>query len=222
MRPTRRAYLASAGGALAGVAGCLGGGGGGPSGPDAEETQGANGCTLQREEPVDELPTPALGDPDAGVTVKVWEDFACPHCATFALEVLPKIRSEYVDAGTVRYEHHDFPIPVDEKWSWAAASAARGVQDASDTETFFEYTRALFRNQDSYSMSLVTRLANEVGAPGCDIQGDAVYYTYEPVLQADKERGQEAGVSGTPGVFVNGESVDPTYDAVRSAIESEL
>ena len=221
MRPTRRAYLASAGTALASVAGCLGGGSG-PSGPDSEQTQGANGCTLKNEDQVEDLPTPALGNADSGVTVKVWEDYSCPHCATFALEVFPKLRSQYIDPGKIRYEHHDFPIPVDQKWSWAAASAARGVQDTTDVATFFEYTHKLFQNQNSYSMSLVTKLANEVGAPGCDVQSDAVYYTYKPVLQADKQAGKDAGVSGTPGVFVNGKSVEPSYGAVSSAIESNL
>ncbi len=221
MRPTRRAILAGAGTALGGVAGCLGGGSG-PSGPDSQTTQGASGCTLKQEEQVNDLPTPAIGDADAGVTVKVWEDFSCPHCATFALEVLPKLRSEYVEPGKIRYEHHDFPIPVDQKWSWAAASAARGVQDTTDVATFFDYAHKLFENQNSYSMSLVTELANQVGAPGCDVQSDAVYYTYEPVLQSDKQAGKDAGVSGTPGVFVNGESVKPSYQAVSSAIDAKL
>ena len=220
MRSTRRAFLAGTGTVLGGIAGCLGGGSE-PSSPDTQTTQGARGCTLKNEAKVQRLPTPALGGGD--VTVKVWEDFACPHCARFALEVFPKLRSEYIDSGRIRYEHHDFPIPVDQKWSWAAANAARGVQDTTDdVETFYEYTHELFRNQGSYSMSLITKLANDVGAPGCDVQSDAVYNTYQPVLKADRQAGKEAGVSGTPGVFVNGSSVEPSYEAVRSAVESAL
>lgn len=222
MRTTRRAFLAGAGTALGGVAGCLGGASGsGPSAPDVQNPQGVNGCTLREEEPVEQLPTPAIGDPDAGVTVKAWEDYACPHCATYVLEVLPKLRSEYVEPGKIRYEHHDFPIPMSD-WSWWAASAARGVQDRKDVQTFYDYSHDLFANQDSYSKELVTELANQVGAPGCEIQSDAVYTTYEPVLQADRRAGEQAGVSGTPAVFVNGESVEPSYEAVSSAIDSAL
>ena len=222
MRQTRRAYLAASGTVLGGVAGCLGGGSGGPSEPDSQTTAGANGCTLQQTEKVEELPTPTLGDDNAGVVMKVWEDFSCPHCATFTLEVLPKLRSEYVESGEVRYEHYDFPIPIDEKWSWAAASAARGVQDATDENTFFEYAHKLFENQGSYSMSLVTQLANDVGAPGCEIQADAVYLTYEPVLQATRQAGVDMGLEGTPAVYVNGESVKPSYEAVSAAVDAHL
>ena len=220
MRTTRRALLAGAGTALGVTAGCLSSGSGGSS-PDSQTVQGVNGCTLNEEQPVKQLPTPAIGNPDAGVTVKAWEDYACPHCATFVLEVLPKIRSEYVEPGKIRYEHHDFPIPMTD-WSWWAASAARGVQDATDVQTFYDYSHELFANQDSYSQSLITELANQVGAPGCDIQSDAVYTTYEPVLQTDRQAGKQAGVSGTPAVFVNGTSVEHTYEAISSAIDSAL
>ncbi|MFB6256669.1 MAG: thioredoxin domain-containing protein [Haloplanus sp.] len=125
MERTRRAYLAAAAGlGLGATAGCLGGSSG-----------GANGCTIEDEPTVGELPAPTLGSSDAGVTVMAFEDFACPHCATYSLEVFPQLRSEYVEPGVVRHEFHDFPIPVDETWSWQAASAARGVQDETDDAT---------------------------------------------------------------------------------------
>ncbi|MFB6069313.1 MAG: DsbA family protein [Halobacterium sp.] len=208
MVTTRRAYLAGVAGAV-GLAGCLGGG-----------SSGANGCEIDDEPVVESLPSPVLGDPDADVTVMVFEDFACPHCATFSLEVLPRLRESYTDPGTIRYEHHDLPIPVDEKWSWKAASAARGVQDEVDDDAFFEFAHALFENQGDYSMSLVTDLANEAGAPGCAIQADAVNETYRPVVEADRQYAVELGADGTPAAYVNGESVDPTYGAIADAIDA--
>jgi len=213
MDRTRRAYLGTvAGVGLGAAAGCLGG-----------SSDGANGCTIEDEPTVSELPTPTLGasDGDADVTVAAFEDFSCPHCATYSLEVFPEIRSEYAESGVIRYEHHDFPIPVDERWSWQAASAARGVQDEADDEAFFEYAHALFENQDDYSAGLITDLADDVGAPGCAIQADAVNETYRPVVEADRQRAVDRGAQGTPAVFVEGRSVSPTYDAIASAIEAE-
>lgn len=209
MERTRRAYLAAAGVGLGATAGCLGGG-----------SSGANGCTIEDEPTVSELPAPTLGASDAGVTVMAFEDYACPHCATYSLEVLPRLRSEYVDPGVVSYEFHDFPIPVDEQWSWQAASAARGVQDEMDDAAFFEYAHTLFENQGSFSAGLVTDLANDVGAPGCAIQADAVNETYRPVVEADRQRAVDLGAQGTPAVYVDGRPVSPTYDAIASAIEN--
>lgn len=211
MANTRRALLAATVGVAGLGGGCLGGGSDGST----------DDCDVADEPAVTDLPTPTLGADDADVTVAAFEDFACPHCATYSLEEFPEVRSELIDGGTVRYEHHDFPIPVDERWSWQAASAARGVQDETDDETFFEYARALFENQGDFSPALLTDLADDAGAPGCAIQADALDETYRPVLEGDREAGIDRGVQGTPTVFVAGRSVDPTYDAIAAAVEAE-
>lgn len=216
MDTTRRSLLATVGGGTTiGLAGCLGAIGGG----------GAANCDTQEEDPVSSMPAPAMGDGD--VTVRVWSDYACPHCATFSAEALPQIEENYVSSGDVTYEHHDFPIPVSEKWSWAAASAARGVQDSMDDETFFEMSALLFENQNKYTMKLVGDLAEQVGADRCAIVGDAEYGTYRPVLERDRQRGSSAGVAGTPAIFVNDQQVDFSgassfYPPIEEAIENAL
>lgn len=207
MRTTRRAYLVGLAGfgGTAALAGCLGGNGG------ASASGGGK---------VKKLPQPTLGEKGAPVTVTVFEDYLCPHCATFSLQTFPQIRSEYVDAGKVRYEFYDFPFMGD--WSWAAASAARAVQDATDDETFFAYQKKLYENQQRYSYDLVASLAEEVDAGDAEARSAAKNLTYEPVLQKNRKHGENLGVQGTPGVFVDGNSVEPSWEAIRSAIESAL
>jgi protein-disulfide isomerase len=212
MQTTRRALLAGAGVAAAATAGCLGsvtgtGGGGGDT-----------DCDLSERAKVQSLPAPSLGPDDAAATVVAFEDFSCPHCRTYHLEEFPSIESELVGDG-VRYEHHDLPIPVSERWSWAAASAARAVQDTTDDATFFDYAASLFENQDSYSMSLVQSLADDIGADGCDVRAAATNERYRPVLETDRRLGVEMGVQGTPTLFVNGQQVTATFEDVRTAVE---
>jgi protein-disulfide isomerase len=214
MWTTRRALLGSAGAAVAATAGCLGSVTGGDSGGGNQDTD----CDLSARSTVESMPTPSLGPDDAAVTIAAFEDFSCPHCRTYHLEEYPDVESSLV-GGDVRYAHHDFPIPVSERWSWAAASAARAVQDSTDDETFFDYAKRLFENQSSYSMSLVESLATEVGADGCDVRAAATNGRYRPVLEADRQRGLDSGVQGTPAVFVNGTAVDATFAAIESAVE---
>jgi protein-disulfide isomerase len=211
METTRRALLAAAGGSLFATTGCLS--------SVTSGSGGGDGCDLSARETVQSLPVPSIGPDDAAVTVMAFEDFACPHCRTYHLEEFPPIESELVGDG-VRYEHYDFPIPVSQRWSWGAASAARAVQDATDDATFFDYSKALFENQNSFSMSLVQSLAEEVGADGCDVRAAAENERYRPVLEATRQNGVELGVQGTPTVFVNGRSVTATFDDVRMAVES--
>lgn len=214
MRQTRRGYLAAVAGATT-LSGCLGGVTGGSG--------GVEDCEAAKTETVQSLPAPVIGDPESDVTVMAFEDFACPHCATYSLNVFPELRSSYIESGEIRYEFHDLPIPVSQKWSWAAASAAHSVQDQTDATTFFDFSKLLFENQDSYSMELMAELGDEVGASGCAVRAAAQRDTYRPVVEADREMGRGMGASGTPAVFVNGQPVDsPSLSAIERAIEGAM
>lgn len=215
MRTTRRAVLAGAGAGLAGLAGCSGN-------ATPGDVSAAGDCTIESEPTVSELPSPVAGDPEADVTVMVFEDFACPHCRTYHLDVYPTIAEEYVQSGQIRYEHHDLPIPVDERWSWWVASAGRGVQDTVGDDAFFEFAARAFERQNDFSMGTLAEIAEAVGADPCAIQTDAANESYRPVLEADRSAGQDLGVEGTPSAFVNGQSVSATVEGLRAAIERAL
>jgi protein-disulfide isomerase len=206
MTTTRRRFLAGAGAAgvaaLAGCSGMLGSSGG----------SGANR--------VESMPQPTAGPEDAPVTIQVWEDFACPHCQTFSLRVLPDVMSQFVDAGDARYVHHDFPIPVDQRWSWDVAFAARHVQREAGPGAFFEFTHAAYENQGAFSMDLLASLAAEHGVEG--VRAAVNDERYRPVVEADRQRGSDAGLRGTPFVLVNGEAVNPSFDAIRRAVQASL
>ena len=218
MSPTRRSYLTAVGGAaaLGSTAGCLGG----------SASALPDGCDVGDLDSVSSLPRPALGPEDAAVTVDVFEDFACPHCQTFTEDVYPEIRSTYVDPGDVQYRFFDFPIPVDDTWSWAAASAARAVQDRADAETFFAFTEGVYANQGRLSeegYQVVHDLADELGVDGCTVAAAAEQESYRPVVEADREEGVSREVPGTPAVYVDGDLLDGYgLNTVDSAIQSRL
>lgn len=227
----RRAFLTStAAVGVAGVAGCLGGDGGGGTGQDGDSggTPGEDGggAAADGGGTVADLPTPVAGDPDAPVTVAVFEDFACPHCRSFATDVHPKLVADYVDPGVVRYEHHDFPIPVHDRWSWQAPSAARAVQDGVGDDAFFDAVDRLFADgwrdgRADYSVEFVETVAADVGADPETVATAAIEERYRPVLEADRAAGVERGVRGTPTVFVDGAATDGyDYATISAAIEA--
>jgi len=139
MERTRRSLLAAGTMSIGvvGAAGCLGGGSDGNDGDDGgndgSDSSGVDldlgqyDCDLTEPENPDLDYRPVIVDPEADVVVQAFEDFTCGHCATYKLEHFPTIREEYIDPGEVRYEHWDFPIPVNETWAVPVASAARGV-----------------------------------------------------------------------------------------------
>jgi protein-disulfide isomerase len=197
----RRALLGMGGLAASTLAGCLGG---------ASSGSGDGGG--------DTLPTPVQGDPDASTTVTVFEDFACPHCRTYNLDVLPTIASQYIEPGKIRYEHYDFPV-VNET-SWRAASAARAVQKRADANAFFTYAKALYRNQQSLGPDTYASLANDMNLKGGAVRQAAENQTYRPTVEANMATGKDRGVRATPTIFVGDKTVEATVEAISSAIES--
>ncbi|EMA63762.1 DsbA family protein [Halorubrum lipolyticum] len=225
MERTRRSLLAA--GATVGVvgaAGCLGGGGGGESGGGGNTLDtGEYDCDLSEPSDPNLDFRPVIGDSEADVVVRAFEDFTCGHCATYKLDHFPTIREEYIDPGEIRYEHWDFPIPVNETWAAPVASAARGVGDREGAEAFFEFASAAYESQGSYSGEAIGAAAEAAGADPCAAIADAQFTAYEEASMSDRSEGESMGVSGTPTIFVNGEAVD-TYEAetIAAAIDEAL
>src|SRR5215471_9098125 len=65
---------------------------------------------------IDELMVPgplgdeAQGKPDAPTTLIEYASMTCPHCANFAINVYPVLKSRYIDTGQVRYILREFPL----------------------------------------------------------------------------------------------------------------
>lgn len=208
---TRRRLLAAGGIGLTGV------GGGyvlfdrvsGPSTPTCDSS------------PPAKLDPPALGSSNAPVTVAEYVDYSCPHCREYALNTFPQIRSKFVASGTVRYVHHDFPIPVDD-WSRPAANAAREVQRLGNDQAMFAYTVALFRRQDNFSYGLFKDLAAELNAniDGEKVRQAAKTGAYCKLLNAEAKQASDRGVSGTPTVYVNEKKLEaPSANSLIDAIQ---
>ena len=225
MERTRRSLLAA--GATIGVvgaAGCLGGGGTSLDLSGVELDTGEYDCELAESADPDLEYRPTLGDPQSDVVVQVFEDFTCGHCASYTANHFPTIREEYIEPGEIRYEHWDWPIPVNETWAVPVASAARGVGVRDGDEAFFEFASAAYESQGSYSGEAIGAAAEAAGADPCAAMSDARFATYGEASADDRSEGESMGVSGTPTIFVNGNPVEEGYGAqsIAAAIESEL
>lgn len=204
----RRAVLGAlaAGGTVA-LAGCGGGAGGGET-----------------------LPPPVAGDPEAGVTLAVYEDFACPHCARYNEEGFPGFESAYIEPGEIRYEHHDLPIPVANPGSWEAANAARAVQDRAGDEAFYAFAARVFANYTQIpdaGPSLYESVADDLGLDGVAVRSAAIDRDYQATVEADRQAGDDTGVSSTPTFVLDGEIVaagwsESVYSTVTDAIDRAL
>ena len=212
----RRQVLAAVGTGTAGlVAGCAG-----------ASDDGGDGATPRAER----LSPPVMGDPDAAVTLAVFEDYACPHCADYNTEGFPELEERYVAPGEIRYEHRDLPIPVAEPGSFQAANAARAVQDRHGDGAFWAYAEALFERSGDIpgeAPALFATIADEQGHDGDAIREAAVERVYERTVQSDREEAVEIGVEATPAFVLNGEVVasgfgSETVEDISAALADAL
>ena len=168
---------------------------------------------------------PLLGDASASVTIAVFEDFRCPGCQNFELNVMPDIRREYVDDGRVRVAYFDLPVVAPVTASEHVARVGECVFRQSN-DAFWEMKTPLYRAQQQLGDARrVVELALTY-APGIDAGALDACLADPSSLQAVRDDATLAvrlEVRATPTVIVNGRKVDsPSAAAVRAALDAAL
>ncbi|AXY23016.1 DSBA-like thioredoxin domain protein [Komagataeibacter saccharivorans] len=86
----------------------------------------------------------AAGNPSARVRVEEWFSLTCTHCARFAAEIFPEVRSKLIDTGKVYYIFRDFPLDQ-------VALTASMVARALPPERYEAFVLALLSSQDRWA-----------------------------------------------------------------------
>ena len=87
----------------------------------------------------------SIGKDDAPVEIKIYSSLTCPHCANFHINILPKIKAKYVDAGKVKLIFIDFPL--DE-----LAFNASKLLHCVDTKNQISYLNIIYETQSEWTL----------------------------------------------------------------------
>lgn len=90
-----------------------------------------------------------LGSRDAPVAIYEFSSLSCTHCADFHLDLLPRLKKDFVDGGKVKVVFVDFPI---DRKSMQAAMLARCMPE----DKYFDFLTLLFKKQLTWGMSFKT------------------------------------------------------------------
>jgi protein-disulfide isomerase len=154
------------------------------------------------------LPDMALGPADAKVTIVEFASMTCPHCAAFNEQVFPKIKSEFIDTGKVRYIFREFPLDI----KAAAGSMLSRCIANGDATKYFAVTDLLFRSQNDWVMKNTTESLNRIGKQaGLSQQQVEACLKDQSLLDkiaADQKYATDVlKVDSTPTFFINGEKI---------------
>lgn len=172
---------------------------------------------------IDPTGRPTVGSDDAPVTMTIFEDFMCPGCQQFTLEMLPEIHRAYVTSGDVRIVHVNFPV-VNATSTSAARTATCAHQQSNDI--FWDLKAPLYRAQGTLNSE--RELINFVlsYAPTLDERAlrDCINDpNTQDAITRDITDGRNIGVNQTPTVLINDQIVTPLHNqAIASAIEAAL
>jgi protein-disulfide isomerase len=140
-----------------------------------------------------------LGEEEAPVTIRLYEDFQCPACAQFARDTLPEVVERYAEPGEAKLVSETLAFLGPDSLTTARAAIAAGEQDR-----YWPYAFLLFENQRAENSGyatdeFLTNLAEET--EGLDVQRwnearDDAFVDEE--LRAVQQRANEAGIQATP------------------------
>jgi protein-disulfide isomerase len=171
------------------------------------------------------LPDMALGPKDASVTITEFASMTCPHCAAFNENVFPKIKSEYIDTGKVRYVFREFPLDV----KAAAGSMLARCIAKDDSGKYFAVVDMLFRQQNDWVMKntteTLTRIGKQAGLSQQAIETCLKDQALLDKISADQKFAADVlKVNSTPTFFINGEVVkgDISFEEFEKRIKAQL
>jgi len=146
-----------------------------------------------------------LGKADAPVTIIEYASMTCPHCADFHAKTMPRIKSEYIDKGLVRFVFRPFPLDQ-------LAARASLLAQCAPGEGYFNMIDILFRSQGDWStasdrVAALNQIGRTAGLSDADIDrctNDTA--TLDRIVASMQEAQTRFGINSTPSFVVNGKT----------------
>lgn len=147
----------------------------------------------------------STGNNAKNVELLVYGDFECPACGQF-FTIEKQVVEKYKDDIVFTFRH----FPIDSIHPNARA-AARAAEAAGAQGKFFEMHDLLYQNQSQWSSQVTTTpqsifeaYASQLGLDITQYNTDYAAESTNSTINADKQEGNERGITGTPTYLLNG------------------
>lgn len=151
------------------------------------------------------------GNPEAVVVIVEFADFQCPACGRQARDILPEVRTNYIEAGTVAYVYMNLPLPQVHPLAFRAAEAGNC---AAEQGHFWEMHDLMFSNQSALREDDLFAYAATLPLDLSAFQDCMVTGKTAAAVQADMDTAAALGARRTPSIFLTVRESD-SPDQVR-------
>ena len=153
----------------------------------------------------------AMGDAKADIAIIEFTDYQCPYCARHNGSVMPAIKEKLIETGKARYVTYDFPLDFHRQAEGAAVAARCAGQQGK----FWDMHALLFANQQSLGSGLFSKVAGDLQLDTDQFQQCLQDPGVLASVQADKQYGNEIGVTGTPKFYIGKVRDDVITDVIE-------
>ncbi len=151
-----------------------------------------------------------LGSASAKLAIVEFTDYECPFCDRFNKSVLPQLKSNYIDKGTVKIISRNFPLAFHAN----ARGAALAATCAADQGAYEAMRAGLFASHQALSPALYTKLAGDSRLDMTRFELCIKDAANAQRIQDDVDYAGSLGVSGTPSFFIGRIQGDKLVDVV--------
>jgi protein-disulfide isomerase len=151
------------------------------------------------------LPEMVLGQDNAPVTIIEYASMTCSHCAAFHKDTFPKVKSEYIDTGKVRFIFREFPLDPLAAGGFMLARCAGN----ENKDRYFALVDTLFNQQKEWVVQRplppLKAIAKQAGITEQAFeQCLANQQVLDGIEQVRQRASDKLGVNSTPTFFING------------------
>lgn len=170
-----------------------------------------------------------LARTDGSTTAPVWvivvSDFQCPYCKQWHDETYPAFLNEFVKTGKARVAYVNYPLSMHaQAWPSAEAAMCAGAQGK-----FWQMHDAIFDTQQKWASSRTPAVIYDslARATGVDMRRWSQCMssgTTKPLIRADQQRAQAAGVRSTPSILIGNEMLAGAHpiETIRRAVNAAV
>ena len=145
--------------------------------------------------------SPAIGSPDAPITLVEFGDYQCHFCHQFFVNTKDRIIADYVDTGKVRMIFKDFTIIGPD-----SIRAAEGSRCAQEQNLYWEYHDILYHNWDGENTGWASdaNLHSLAAEAGLDVNTWSECLNsgrYSDAISSSGDDARDLDITGTPSFF---------------------